>query len=296
MMPENEYLDKVAGMVTLYNSADSVLDRIHTYVDQVGKLYVVDNSEVPNQPLVAQLTGVSDRVVYLRNDGNLGLGVSLNRAAQQALTDGFAHLLMMDDDSALAEGAVGQLYATAVARSETKVGIVSAAQTDISGRQRRSKPTAESVVPVLTAITAGSLLNLAAYRVAGPFQDDLFIDWVDIEYSFRLKKYGYQLLLDPQARIIHRIGIRQQTRLLGVVPYRWRSHGPLRLYYKFRNSALVLKREGDNVPPDFRWRFRWELLRNVIQILLAEPNKGEFFTLIRKALRDARIGQLGKIR
>lgn len=294
-MRDKEVLSRVAGMVTLYNSVDSVLDHVRSYVNQVGKVYVIDNSEVPNDRLAAQLRTVSAGVVYLRNDDNLGLGVSLNQAARRAMADGFTHLLMMDDDSAMTEGAVGQLYRTAVADPDASVGIVSAAQTDVSAGNRKPEPTAESTTAVLTAITAGSLLSLAAYRVVGPFQDDLFIDWVDIEYSFRLRRHGYRILLDPQARIMHRIGLRKEIKLLGLIPYRWRSHNPTRLYYKFRNSLFVMQREGDNIPRTFRRRFRRELARNLFRILLAEPNKRDFFGLIRRAVRDARRGQLGKL-
>ena len=95
--------------------------------------------------------------------------------------------------------------------------------------------------------------------------------------------------------MIHRIGIKKKVNLLGFIPYRWRSHSPLRLYYKFRNSLFILKREGDNIPPDFRRRFRKELYRNVFRVLLAESNKGQYMTMIRRAIADARRGQLGKL-
>ena len=294
-MPKNKHLPPVGGVVTLYNSDDSLVENIRTYSHQVGRLYVVDNSETPNDQLVARLVAVSPTVVYLKNGENLGLGVALNRAAQRAIADGFTHLLMMDDDSSMADGAVAQLYATAVADPAVKIGIVAARQTDVSGRKRTANQSDQPPTVVLTAITAGSLLNLAAYQAVGPFQDDLFIDWVDLEYSFRLRRHGYQIRLDSQAHITHRIGVRKQVRLLGLIPYRWRSHSPARLYYKFRNSLFVMQREGDNIPSDFRRRFRKELYRNVVRILLAEPNKKEFFTLIRRAIRDARKGQLGKL-
>lgn len=294
------HLSHVAGMVTVYNSADTMLTNVQSYVHQVGKLYVVDNSEVRNDRLVARLTGLSATVTYLRNDSNAGLGEALNRAARQALADGFTHLLMMDDDSSLSPEAVARLYETASAAPAVPIGIVSADQVGESDSGQPAsvrRPGAAAAMPtvVLTAITAGSLLSLTAYERAGPFQDDLFIDWVDIEYGFRLRKHGYQLLLDRQVRMVHRIGITQQTRLLGLIPYRWRSHSPVRLYYKFRNSLYVMAREGDAIPADFRRRFRRELRRNVIKILLAEPNKGEFFALIRKAVNDARAGRLGKL-
>lgn len=282
-------------MVTVYNSEKSLIDHVGTYINQVGALYIIDNSETSNDKLVRQLAAVYPKVKYIKNDGNLGLGVALNRAAQLAIAGGFTHLLMMDDDSSMPEGAIAQLYSTAVTHLAEPIGIVSATQMDLSGRQRVSGKRKDTFTVAQTAITAGSLLSLAAYQCVGPFQEDLFIDWVDIEYSFRLKKHCYQILLDNRVKMIHRIGIRKQVKLLGLIPYRWRSHSPTRLYYKFRNSLFVMKREAENIPPDFRQRFRRELYRNLFKILIAEPNKGEFFMLIKKAIYDARRGQLGKL-
>lgn len=294
-MDINKYTTCVAGTVTLYNSDFHVLANINKYVNQVGRLYVVDNSEEPDKELISQLLTISSKIEYIKNDGNLGLGVALNRAADRAVNDGFSYLFMMDDDSSTTQETVKQLYATLTSNLQDKIGIVSAGQIDLSSKKASHKSVAISPTPVQTAITAGSLLSLAAYQQVGPFQEDLFVDWVDIEYSFRLKRYGYKLLLDHQAKIIHRIGIRKQVKLLGFIPYRWRSHNPTRLYYKFRNSLFVMKREGDNIPPDFRKRFHWELRRNIFKILIAEPNKWEFLTMIRKAIYDAREGRLGKM-
>ncbi len=284
---------QVAAMVTLYHSESTVLTNVDSYLDQVGKLYVIDNSEQPDERLREALQLRSPRLQYLAPRGNEGLGVALNRAAEQALADGFSHLLMMDDDSSLPAEAVEQLYQTAVARPEA--GIVSAVMVDQSALQEDRSTKPPTVDPVLTAITAGSLLNLAAYQVAGPFQEDLFIDWVDLEYCFRLKRHGFPILADGHVRLLHRIGIKKKIRLLGFIPYQWRSHNPVRLYYKFRNSLYLLRRDQDVIPARFKRRFHKELRRNLYQILLAEPNKGRFFSLIRKAVADARTGKLGKL-
>lgn len=292
-MRRNNHLEHIAAVVTLYNSSSQVVDNVRTYINQVGKLYVVDNSDRRNDHLIAQLTALSPTVEYVSNGGNRGLGVALNKSAERAVADKFSYLLMMDDDSALPPRAVKRLYRTAGSAITEKVGIVSAAQTGSATRPARCRSNAPT--PVLTTITAGSLLNLTAYQRVGPFQNDLFVDWVDIEYSFRLKRHGYRLLLDHRVRMTHRIGVMKRVKLLGFINFRWRSHSPVRLYYKFRNSLFVMNREGENIPSDFRRRFRRELRRNLFWILIAEPNKREFFVLIRKAIQDARDGRLGQV-
>ena len=47
--------NKLAGMVTLYNPEADVAEHVATYAEGLGRLYVVDNSPVPNTELVKAL-------------------------------------------------------------------------------------------------------------------------------------------------------------------------------------------------------------------------------------------------
>lgn len=286
-------ISTVAGMVTIYHSEKTVLSNVSSYVNQVGKLYVIDNSETPDLELLRELQAISPSVVCLPGRGNEGLAVALNRAAQQAISDGFTHLLTMDDDSSLPAGAVELLLATINAADN--IGMVAGGIVDPNSKKAKRPPKRPDIRQELTLITAGSILKLEAYQKAGPFQDELFIDWVDLEYSFRLSRHGYILLTNPQIRVFHRLGIKKKTYLLGFIPYRWRSHNPIRLYYKFRNGTYILNRDADIIPERYKRRFYKELRSNIFKIILAETDKKRFYSLIRRALRDGKAGHLGKL-
>lgn len=43
-MTKNKEL-KIAGIVTLYNPTDADIKNISTYIDDIDKLYIVDNTE-----------------------------------------------------------------------------------------------------------------------------------------------------------------------------------------------------------------------------------------------------------
>ncbi len=55
---QNYSSSSVAGMVTLYNSDHRVVSRIATYVKQVEKLYVVDNSDNPDEQLIQKIKSI----------------------------------------------------------------------------------------------------------------------------------------------------------------------------------------------------------------------------------------------
>lgn len=277
----------VAGMITLYNSEQDVLQRIGTYIDQVQKLYAVDNSEQKDIKLIESIVNAYPTVKYISNGGNQGIAHALNVAAKAAIRDHFAYLLMMDDDSETPTNLVSTLYAVAIRNSSENVGIV-AAQSDTNVRRNDEQET-------ITTITSGSLLNLKAYQATGPFLDDLFIDWVDHEYCFRLAKHGYRIVIANQIKLTHRLGVFKTKLIINLIPVRWRSHSPTRLYYKFRNSIYVMNSYKRQLPFTFILPVYYELLRDIAKIVFMEAHKGAYLTSVKRGLLDAYKKRLGKL-
>jgi rhamnosyltransferase len=88
-------------------------------------------------------------------------------------------------------------------------------------------------------ISSGSLISLAALVDIGPMDESLFIDNVDLEWSFRALAKGYTLIGVCTTTMHHRLG---HSRLqlpfgLGLV----KVHDPIRLYYIMRNRLLLYR-------------------------------------------------------
>lgn len=275
----------VAGMLTLYNSDRCVIDRISTYVDQVETLFIVDNSEFPDDALISLIKEKYYNVKYINNAGNMGVANALNVAAESALKKKFSYLLMMDDDSEAPESLVKELISIA---DGPRVGIVSPQAGD-----GNIKP---GVIEVLTTITSGSILKLDAYIQAGPFMDELFIDWVDHEYCFRLQKFGYKVMLANDVRLKHRLGVKKKRLVAGLIKITWRSHNPIRLYYKFRNSLFVLRLYRNQLPMRFTLYAYRELMEDFFKIVFLESDKSQYLKLVMRALTDLSQGRLGKLK
>ena len=275
----------VVGMVTLYNSEWTFLEHVGTYINQVNKLYIIDNSENKHIELIEKLISMYPNAQYISNGGNKGIAYALNVGASIAIQDGYDCLLMMDDDSSAPAGLIEGLCKAM--KQQDRIGIV-AAQSDPNSCSEQEQD-------VLTIITSGSLLNLDAYKVAGPFLNELFIDWVDHEYCFRLKKYGYRTVVANQIKLKHRLGIFYRGTLFGLLPIKWRSHSPTRLYYKFRNSLYVMWHYRRQLPYSFIIPVLYELLRDVLKITFLEQNKRQYLTLVWKGITDAYKSRLGRL-
>jgi rhamnosyltransferase len=65
---------KIDGMVVLYNpdNTTELIDNINSYIKYVDRLYIVDNSDVKNENLIKNVLSISDKCVYVNNNGNQG--------------------------------------------------------------------------------------------------------------------------------------------------------------------------------------------------------------------------------
>ena len=88
-------------------------------------------------------------------------------------------------------------------------------------------------------ISSGSLIPLAVLDDIGAMDEGLFIDNVDLEWSFRARSKGYALVGVCAATMHHRLGHsrRQLPFGLGHIVV----HDPIRLYYIMRNRLLLYR-------------------------------------------------------
>lgn len=277
---------RVAAMVTLYNSGQDVLSCIGTYIWQVDKLYVVDNSERPDEALIGQISSAYTHITYINNGGNQGIAYALNRAAQAAVEEGYPYLLTMDDDSRVPENMIDRMLEFMVGYTG-RIGIL--------GTQSQPKRIRDSAESVWYTITSGNLLNLGAYATCGPFSEPLFIDWVDHEYCFRLKAAGYEVIELNYLALDHRLGQSKKKCLFGVVIREWTSHNAVRMYYKLRNSLYVLRQYRALLPWSIQWFFYRAMLTDLINVVFFEDDTLHRLRLLIQAGVDCRNGRLGKL-
>lgn len=272
----------IAATVVLFNPADDVYDNVSSYTGQVAKVFVVDNSTRYNETLIQRLRGLPN-VVYLNNGANLGIAHALNVGAAAAQVS-HNYLLTMDQDTALTPDYVSRLAAGF--QTHTRVAIVAPlyAQRNTTGKPFET---------VAFTMTSGNILWLDAYKKAGPFMDELFIDHVDHEYCLRLRAHGYLIVQDNSVFITHRpgnvIGGRMLSRDIS-----FSSHSPLRFYYFVRNGFYVSRLYQAQFP-DYGRFFRKQLMKEVVKLIF-ESKKGLRIRYFFKAWRDYRSNNLGPCR
>lgn len=101
-------------------------------------------------------------------------------------------------------------------------------------------------IPASFLIASGSLIPRATLEVVGLMKEEFFIDYIDIEWSFRATYFGYPSFAIPFAKMEHQVGD-DRIKVLG---REISIHSPLRRYYLARNSVLMLRQKHIN------WRYK----------------------------------------
>ncbi|MBC7320572.1 hypothetical protein H5T89_07980 [bacterium] len=121
-------------------------------------------------------------------------------------------------------------------------------------------------------------------------REDLFIDWVDMEWCWRARKKGYKLIGNADVTVYHQHG-ESSVRFLGKdITIR----KPWRYYYTIRNG-IYLSLHSDLLNPYLRTLLFIKTVRNSFMYpLLTKPRlKSLKYSIL--GLYHGLIGRLGKL-
>ena len=278
----------IAGVVVLYNPDDDVIENIHSYINQIDRLFVVDNSENDNHGIIDRIKKIAG-LVYIKNRKNLGLGQALNLGAMKASENGYDFLLTMDQDSKATPNMVTAMLSCLKKYDASQVGIISPFHIICNV----SLPTEDKCSEIFLTMTSGNLLNLEIYKTVAPFAEELFIDFIDFDYCLRMHQNGYKIIRATSAILLHKLGKIKTYYLLGGKKFHVTHHPPFRRYYITRNRFYIINKYKKEFP-DF---YRNQLLvffRELLWIMLFEKDKISKIKMIYRGYYDFKKGILGK--
>lgn len=248
----------LAGVVILYNPDDSVLNNIESYASHLDAFYVIDNSTTDNKSLIKKM---QERftIQYIPHHENKGIAYSLNEVLN--LVNGkYEYLLTMDQDSRFCPGKFPE-YASVLAQVSSDVYGVSPNYESLEIEE------CKTLSRIDRCITSGSIIRVSLALNCGGFDENLFIDEVDLEFNYRCEKRGYKLLKYCPYILIHDVGHPIYANIFGW-HFKTLNENYIRQYYIFRNKLYIASNY-----PEKRWGYYIDLLKWFIKIILVEPDK-----------------------
>lgn len=247
----------IVAVVIWYHPEISFLENIISYSSNVDDVIIVDNSENDNMLMLKDLPEVH----YISLHHNAGIAAALNRGVAAAAALGADWVLTMDQDSRFAINDIEFLVASAWdMQDDTEVAVVGAI----------TDPKLEKTFEyneVSSVITSGSLNRLSSIQAVGGFDEKLFIDCVDFDFCFRLRRSGYKIIMDKSCKLDHRRGTPTIFTWRGRT-WKTYNYSSIRYYYQVRNNLYLGRRF-----PDYRKESKRKVHRILRNVLFFETNK-----------------------
>lgn len=289
---------KIDGVVVLYNPSKDVIKNIETYLKNLNKLYVVDNSNIPNDN---KKMFKDPKIEYISNDGNKGIANALNAGCKKAIEDKADWVLTMDQDSCFKEHALEKMITFLDELKKSKImqeiiGIKYEQLAILSALQRtglNSDDKLEGLAFPLVVMTSGNLISIDVYKKIGGFKDWFFIDAVDFDYCLNAQKNGYKIVQMNTAELNHGLG-RIEKKQIGHKQTYVTNHNAIRRYYITRNRHYLYDLYKDDFPEYCKLELSMTK-KEMIKIILFEDDKLNKIKNIYKGYRDYKKGKKGAI-
>jgi rhamnosyltransferase len=225
----------MVGVVILYHpDTVALIENIKTYINPLDTLLVYDNSETLTKELEIAVCAISSKVIFKHFGQNEGIAKRLNQAIEYTVKKGEKHLLMMDQDSSFKDVDFYK-YAEYISNNS----LPNVAQFGVNC-QPDFTPISSNPEKVISLITSGSVLAIGCIQQIGMFDENLFIDFVDTDFSHRVTNKGYVNLQFTNIVLNHSIGTRVDGRSLVTFKKSLRIiHSPIRVYYIIRNGLYL---------------------------------------------------------
>ena len=292
-------LSDLCSIIVAYQTKiNEFTDILKKHRDNFQQVIVVNNT-----PEIDLSQFQSKQLTLIDNLGNIGLSAALNIGIMEAKKQGAKMVALFDQDTLLPDDFTQNMLKYIKAYPfKKKPALFSPVYfnhvTDDYGsiinfkpfRLIRTKPNKQkSFTHPQYVITSGSFIPIDVLDDVGLMCEELFIDFVDIEWCLRARLKSYEIVSFPQIEIAHHLGD-SSVSFMGT---NYPIHSPLRMYYYFRNAVYLYRK------PEIE--LNWKVVdgaRNLFRFLfymLFVKDRKTYFKYIIKGYYHGFIKRMGKL-
>ena len=290
--------DLCSVIVTYQTKVNEFTDILKKHQDSFQQVIVVNNTPEVNLSSLR-----SSQVKLINNPDNIGLAAALNIGILDAKRLGFKLVALFDQDTELPPSFTQQmLHYINQYPGDKPVAVYSPIfhnhVINETGKHINFKPFRLVRDPVLATedyahphyvITSGSIIPIKVLDDVGLMREELFIDFVDIEWCLRARQQGYEVVAINKVMIDHHLG----DYGVSFMGHHYPIHSPLRIYYYFRNAMYLYRLQEIEV--------NWKVVdgtRNLFRFLfymLFVKDRPTYFKYIIKGYYHGLIKKMGKL-
>lgn len=255
---ENQPVDstskgKISAVIVAYQpDIDHLIVLVRECLNQCDGVILVNNGP----PLMVELQG-TDRLRIIEVGANIGLAAAQNVGVDFAANQHYAYVIFFDQDSLPEAGSVARLRsafdlleasgadpaAVGPCVVDSRDGVITPfVRFHLWGVQHFLPHPFQPWIQCDFLIASGFLTSLSRFKTIGNWEEALFIDNVDMEWSFRARSQGFRCFGVATARLYHPLGdrlIRFKLFHRNLTIY---LHASSRQYYMMRNRIALYRR------------------------------------------------------
>ncbi|EPC3745739.1 rhamnosyltransferase, partial [Salmonella enterica] len=291
----------VAAVLVTFNPDLNIFQEvINTISSQIKYLIVIDNYS-RNRLDIKRFLNEKDGVILLSQNNNIGLAAAQNIGIEYVKDNlNATHVILFDQDSIIEPCFISNLVneELELINKGVKVGAIGPGFYDPNNNEVypatvylgpfiKHVKLGDNPVEATFLIASGCLINMDVLKNVGGMLEDLFIDYIDVEWSLRAKKFGYKLFITSKASMAHTIGDKRISLFGRTIS----CHNSFRRYFLVRNSFKMLRLPY--IPIGYKIR---ETVFNVLRVIIGlatSSDKKRFIRYTVAAFKDGFSGKFG---
>lgn len=282
---------KIVAGIVLYNpELKRLSENLKACMPQVDSVVLIDNDS-KNVLEIQEILKSKDKIALLKNKKNQGIAYALNQILDYAKEQDADFFLTLDQDSVMDREYVPKMIDKVSANCQlNRIGIICPQTADVNLPKEELKHGIELINDPKLVVTSGCLTNTEAATEIGGYNNNLFIDYVDVDFNERLLLAGYRIVRNNETILHHELGRSEYRRILGL-KILVDNHNVVRRYYITRNRLWFSKRYFGTKG---YLKERVKVFLTIVKILLFEDDKSKKVQAIHKGINDFKNGVTGQ--
>ena len=302
-------MNKIVAIIIKYSKNKKFnLKKIHSIQQQVDKIFIIDNS--PKEACYRK----NKKIDYFFLGENYGISYAQNFGIFQALKNFYTHCILVDQDTSFEKNYIKQaikIYKTnknitAIApnlfdqNKKIELGLVKRFflfKKNINSLYEKKKNIVNilkkttSITYITETMSSGTIIKLKDISTVGFMNDDLFLDWVDFEWCWRLRKYNKFIVGLSEIFAFHHLGSSKIKFLFKI----YHTHSLLRYCYILRNG-IALSLYSSSAPISWRINIFVNTVRYFLGSIILNKFNPKQVVILLKALKEGFLCRGGKIK
>lgn len=265
--------------IITFNPDKNLINLINKVKSFSSNILIIDNNsyDFNVNEILNLFKDLDTKIEIITLKRNKGIAYAMNIGIKRAIEDGKRWFMSFDQDS-LPDSDFIENY-NYVIRKENNIGTIGISP--FFSQNFKYKPHYEEN---LDQISSGLLINLDYINIFGLYNEKLFIDCVDFEYTLRVNLFKKKTIIINKKILNHKIGNPKSLKLFGI-KIESMNHIPFRQYYIYRNHILLTKKYFFKFPI-YILKKNYHLMIRFIKTLIIDDDKYQKILMIYKGIKD----------